>query len=70
MSAEGFDDITPPTTEKRALAAGAAQAHDSAYKHTSGQAQYVDDIATPTDCVHVFIAHSPVAHGRILKTKF
>ena len=41
-------------------------AHDSAYKHTSGGALYVDDIPTPESCLHIFIVVSDRAHARII----
>ncbi len=41
-------------------------AHDSAYKHTSGAALYVDDIPTPENCSHVYIAVSDRAHAKII----
>ncbi len=39
--------------------------HDSAHKHVSGEALYVDDIAIPADALEVYIAVSPYAHARI-----
>ena len=42
---------------------GLATAHESAERHVSGRALYVDDIAVPADCVHVATGMSPIAHG-------
>jgi xanthine dehydrogenase large subunit len=42
-----------------------SQHHDSAAKHVSGEAVYVDDIAVPANCLTVLIAQSPHAHARI-----
>jgi xanthine dehydrogenase large subunit len=39
--------------------------HDSAPKHVSGQAVYVDDMAEPPGLVHAYVALSPHAHARI-----
>ena len=46
---------------------GVAQslAHDSAYKHVSGEALYLDDIPTPADCLSIYIAYSCHAHALI-----
>ena len=40
--------------------------HESAIKHVTGQAQYVDDIALTADALHVATRGSDFAHGRIL----
>lgn len=40
-------------------------AHDSAYKHTSGGALYVDDIPTPDNCLQIYIASSDRAHAKV-----
>jgi len=39
--------------------------HDSAHKHVSGTAIYVDDIRVPEDTLVVLIGQSPHAHARI-----
>ncbi|MEO0607164.1 MAG: xanthine dehydrogenase molybdopterin binding subunit [Pseudomonadota bacterium] len=44
-----------------------ARSHDSAHLHVSGQAQYIDDLPEPTDCLHVYVAMSERAHAKILK---
>lgn len=41
--------------------------HDSARKHVSGEALYVDDLPEPRDLLHIYVAQSPRAHARILK---
>ncbi|KQZ29475.1 aldehyde oxidase [Mesorhizobium sp. Root552] len=41
--------------------------HDSAFKHVTGQAQYVDDLPEPRELLHVFIAQSQRAHARLVK---
>jgi xanthine dehydrogenase large subunit len=41
-------------------------AHDSAVKHVTGRAVYIDDIPEPQDLLHVYVGTSKVAHGRIL----
>ena len=42
-----------------------SQHHDSAVKHVSGRAIYVDDIATSANCLTVLIGQSQHAHARI-----
>ena len=44
---------------------GAAIPHDSAAKHVSGRAVYIDDMAEPPGMLHAFLALSPHAHARI-----
>ncbi|MGI9374119.1 MAG: xanthine dehydrogenase molybdopterin binding subunit, partial [Hyphomicrobiales bacterium] len=40
--------------------------HDSAHKHVSGDATYIDDIPETRGTLHVYVAQSPIAHGRIV----
>jgi xanthine dehydrogenase large subunit len=40
-------------------------AHDSAVKHVTGEAVYVDDILEPSGLLHVYVGTSSCAHGRI-----
>ncbi|MCG8508595.1 MAG: molybdopterin-dependent oxidoreductase, partial [Rhodospirillales bacterium] len=44
---------------------GAALAHDSAYKHATGEALFLDDAPEPRGCLHAFLVLSPWAHARI-----
>ena len=44
---------------------GDSLSHDSAIKHVTGGAQYVDDILEPVDLLHVATGQSTIAHGRI-----
>jgi xanthine dehydrogenase large subunit len=44
---------------------GAAVPHDSAAKHVSGRAVYIDDMPEPPGLLHAFIGLSPHAHARI-----
>ena len=44
-----------------------ARSHDSAHLHVSGQAQYIDDLPEPADCVHVYVAMSERAHAEIIE---
>jgi xanthine dehydrogenase large subunit len=41
-------------------------AHESAVKHVTGAAKYVDDIETPTGTLEVYIAMSMRAHARVM----
>jgi xanthine dehydrogenase large subunit len=42
-----------------------ALAHDSAVKHVTGAAVYVDDIREPSGLLHAYVGTSTVAHGRL-----
>ena len=44
---------------------GAGLAHDSAFKHTTGEAIFLDDAAVPHGCLHAHLVLSPWAHARI-----
>ncbi len=39
--------------------------HDAAHLHVTGQARYVDDIPTPTGCLHLAFGISEIAAGRV-----
>jgi len=45
---------------------GKERRHDSAAKHVSGEAFYIDDLAEPENLLHGRILMSPHAHARIL----
>ncbi|MBE0463976.1 MAG: xanthine dehydrogenase molybdopterin binding subunit [Halomonadaceae bacterium] len=45
--------------------AGQSSIHESAEKHVTGKAAYIDDLKTPSDALHVALGLSPVAHGRL-----
>ncbi|MGQ0583219.1 MAG: xanthine dehydrogenase molybdopterin binding subunit [Reyranella sp.] len=44
-----------------------AQRHDSALKHVTGQALYIDDMPEPPGTLHAALVLSPVASGRLRK---
>ena len=44
-----------------------AQRHDSALKHATGQAVYIDDMPEPAGTLHAALILSPVAAGRLRK---
>jgi len=44
---------------------GAARKHDSAEKHVSGRAIYIDDVPEPPGMVHLAIGQSTHAHARV-----
>ena len=44
--------------------------HDSAHKHVTGQAVYIDDIPLPNGTLHAYLGLSTCAHGRIIATDF
>src|SRR5690554_7109203 len=41
--------------------------HESAIKHVTGRADYIDDLKAPADAIHVALGLSPVAHGRLTR---
>jgi xanthine dehydrogenase large subunit len=45
---------------------GASTPHDSAPKHVSGRAIYIDDMPEPPGLLHAYIGLSPHAHARIV----
>jgi len=47
--------------------AGSSRAHESAVKHVTGRAAYIDDIPCPAGTLHVMVGQSPVAHGRVTR---
>ncbi|WP_404471805.1 xanthine dehydrogenase molybdopterin binding subunit [Vreelandella venusta] len=44
-----------------------SQAHESAVKHVTGRASYIDDLSAPANALHVALGLSPVAHGRLTR---
>ncbi|QSP95362.1 xanthine dehydrogenase molybdopterin binding subunit [Marinobacter salinisoli] len=46
--------------------AGQGVKHDSAWKHVSGQARYIDDLPVPEGLLHAAVGHSDQAHARIV----
>ena len=52
--------------ERGDLKVGVARHHDSAPKHVSGRAIYIDDIPEPRGLLHLAIGMSARAHARIL----
>jgi len=46
-------------------ATGSSPGHDSARKHVSGTALYLDDYPTPAGMLHAYVALSTVAHGKV-----
>ena len=44
--------------------------HDSAHKHVTGQAVYIDDIPLPNGTLHAYLGLSTCTHGRIIATDF
>jgi xanthine dehydrogenase large subunit len=44
-----------------------AQRHDSALKHVTGQALYIDDMPEPVGTLHAALVLSQIAHGRLKK---
>jgi xanthine dehydrogenase large subunit len=40
-------------------------AHDSAIKHATGQALYIDDIRAPAGTLHLAPGYAPIAAGRV-----
>ncbi|GAA5625577.1 putative xanthine dehydrogenase molybdenum-binding subunit XdhA [Brucella sp. NBRC 12953] len=44
------------------------QRHDSAHKHVTGEAVYIDDIPEPEGTLHIGVGFSTVAHAKIIAT--
>ena len=44
-----------------------AIAHDSATKHVSGQALYIDDLPEPAGLLHLYVGKSTRAHARVVR---
>ncbi len=41
--------------------------HDSAHKHVTGQAEYIDDMMEPVGTLHAYLGLAELAHGEITK---
>ncbi len=52
-------------TVQHPLAVHQALPHDSAIKHVTGRAHYVDDLPEPAGLLHVYMGTSRAAHGRV-----
>lgn len=46
------------------------QRHDSAHKHVTGEAEYIDDIIEPTGTLHAYLGLSEVARGEIASADY
>jgi xanthine dehydrogenase large subunit len=61
--------MTIPMSKPRAAQITGAvhtdQRHDSAHKHVTGQALYIDDMAEPAGTLHAYLGLCTVPHGRI-----
>lgn len=44
--------------------------HDSAMKHATGAARFIDDMVEPADTTHAYIGLSNIAHGNIVAMNF
>ncbi|MEM6850367.1 MAG: xanthine dehydrogenase molybdopterin binding subunit [Pseudomonadota bacterium] len=58
-------DITPSTPLKGDVRQPLP--HDSAIKHVTGAAAYIDDIPEPRNLLHIYLAQSPYAHAKIVR---
>lgn len=47
--------------------AGQPQKHESAHKHVSGEAVYVDDHLAPVNALHAYVGLSSIARGKITR---
>ena len=52
-------------TETLAQGPGAALAHDSALKHATGEALFIDDIPVPQNTLHLAVGSATAVCGRI-----
>ncbi|UUP16960.1 xanthine dehydrogenase molybdopterin binding subunit [Nitratireductor thuwali] len=57
----------PLDLKKAEISGGVAtdRRHDSAHKHVTGEAVYIDDMAEPAGTLHAYLGLSAVAHGVI-----
>jgi xanthine dehydrogenase large subunit len=64
-----MDDRVPVRTGVEGIAGGVhdAVAHDSARKHVSGEAVYIDDIIEPAGLLHLYPVPSTRAHARLTR---
>ncbi|MGO3769637.1 MAG: xanthine dehydrogenase molybdopterin binding subunit, partial [Vreelandella alkaliphila] len=69
-------DLPAPQPEQKAFQpaqhtgrffSGASANHESAIKHVTGRAAYIDDLALPANALHLAAGLSSVAHGRITR---
>ncbi|HLT30330.1 MAG TPA: xanthine dehydrogenase molybdopterin binding subunit [Myxococcaceae bacterium] len=51
----------PPSRER----ASAGAIHESAYRHVTGEARYVDDLPLPAGCLFGWVVTSPHPHARV-----
>src|SRR5213079_665941 len=57
----------PAGRGRGAMSVHTSQRHDSALKHVTGQALYIDDLPEPAGTLHAALILSPVAAGRLRK---
>jgi xanthine dehydrogenase large subunit len=57
----------PEGAERISGGAGQPRRHDSAWKHVSGEAGYIDDLPEPAGLLHVYLGISARAHARIAR---
>jgi len=57
--------VDKPYSESAGGVVHAALPHDSAVKHVTGAARYVDDLPEPEGLLHAYVGISEVAHGRL-----
>ncbi|WP_255542606.1 xanthine dehydrogenase molybdopterin binding subunit [Azospirillum sp. INR13] len=65
MAPDVTTPITPAAPARIEGAVHESRRHESAHKHVSGEAVYVDDIAEPAGLLHVYLGLSSRAHARI-----
>jgi xanthine dehydrogenase large subunit len=59
------DETVAPDHTLRVV--GVSTRHDSAPRHVSGSAVYVDDLREPAGTLHIAVGGSPAARGRVVK---
>ena len=60
-------DQSPGTRVAMFDSAGQGLAHESALKHVSGQAMYIDDLPLPANTLYVSTGKSSIASGRLIR---
>jgi xanthine dehydrogenase large subunit len=58
--------MNTPSTPRRGSPLHTSVLHESGYRHTTGEARYVDDLPTPANACTAAVLLSPHAHARIL----
>ncbi len=59
-------EVSGGTPSKVSGVSGQSLQHESAHKHVSGEAIYIDDMAVPANTLHAYVGLSEIAKGKIV----